>query len=298
MRSRFGEPVIGNFPCKLDRYKKANYTYVPNNKLTPDFLISFSKEFFKDKPVKEGAILLIIDECQLMFNSRDWQRKGREEWLSFFSLHRHLGYDIVLIAQMDRMIDRQIRGLIEYEYVHRKLNNYGWRGLLLRCVTMGANFISVKVWYPMKEKVSQDIFRASKRYYSIYDTYVMFDGDGFENSGQPEEKEKKNLFIRVTSDFKSKYVILLRSFFITLLTKIFLYNLPPGFPFWLVTQIIFIHAHTSFAALDISGGYFMSFFQWIKLYSKCFRLQSFRGVRACFSFMTGSLKLDDSTLKS
>ena len=37
-RSRFGKPVIGNFPCDLSRFKKANYTYVPNNKLTPDYL--------------------------------------------------------------------------------------------------------------------------------------------------------------------------------------------------------------------------------------------------------------------
>lgn len=211
MRSRFGEPVIGNFPCDLSRYKKAKYTYVPNNKLTPEFLISYSQEFFKDKPIKEGAILLVIDECQLMFNSRDWQKKGREEWLSFFTLHRHLGYDIVLIAQMDRMIDRQIRGLIEYEYVHRKLNNYGWRGILLRCATLGANFISVKVWYPMKEKVSQDIFRASKRYYSIYDTYVLFDGDGVKNSEIVKKEGEKRMFLRVASDLKFKTVILLRS---------------------------------------------------------------------------------------
>lgn len=42
----------------------------------------------------------------------------------------------------------------------------------------------------------------------------------------------------------------------------------------------------------------MSFSQWIKLYSECFRLYSLRRVRARFCFMTGTLKLDDSTLKS
>lgn len=211
MRSRFGEPVIGNFPCDLRRYKKANFTYVPNNKLSPDFLIQFSRDHFQGKSIKEGAILLVIDECQLMFNSRDWQKKGREEWLEFFTLHRHLGYDIVLIAQIDRMIDKQIRGLIEYEYVHRKLNNFGWKGILLRCATLGANFVSVKIWYPMKETVSRDIFRAHKRYYSIYDTFASFGSEGVQESQEEAQKEEKQVHGRSISDLRSKAVILLRS---------------------------------------------------------------------------------------
>lgn len=78
-RSRFGKPVIGNFPCDLSRFPKANYTYVPNYELTPDYLMNYSREYFKGKPIREGRILLVIDECQLMFNSRDWQQKGRNE---------------------------------------------------------------------------------------------------------------------------------------------------------------------------------------------------------------------------
>lgn len=36
-----------------------------------------------------------------------------------------------MIAQADRMIDRQIRALIETETKHRKLNNYGFGGMVL-----------------------------------------------------------------------------------------------------------------------------------------------------------------------
>lgn len=173
-RSRMGKPVIGNFPADLGRFKRANYTYVPNYELNPDFLINYSRKFFQGKKIKEGAILLVIDECQLLFNSRDWQQKGRNEWLSFFSQHRKYGYDVTLIAQFDRMIDRQIRGLIEYEFIHRKLSNYGFGGKIMSLLFGGNTFVSVEMWYPLKLKISSDFIHARKYYYSIYDTFGTF----------------------------------------------------------------------------------------------------------------------------
>lgn len=173
-RSRFGKPVIGNFPCDLSRFKKANYTYVPNYKLTPDYLINYSRTFFQGKKIKEGSILLVIDECQLMFNSRDWQQKGRSDWLSFFSQHRKYGFDVTLIAQFDRMIDRQIRGVIEYEFIHRKLSNYGFGGKLMSLLFGGSTFVVVEMWYPLKLKIGSDFVHARKYYYSIYDTFGTF----------------------------------------------------------------------------------------------------------------------------
>lgn len=173
-RSRFGKPVIGNFPCDLSRFKKANYTYVPNYELTPQYLINYSMNFFQGKTIKEGAILLVIDECQLMFNSREWQQKGRNEWLSFFSQHRKYGYDITLIAQFDRMIDKQLRGLIEYEFIHRKLSNYGFGGKVMSLLFGGNTFVVVEMWYPLKLKISSDFVHARKYYYSIYNTFGTF----------------------------------------------------------------------------------------------------------------------------
>ena len=174
-RSRSGKPVIGNFPCDLKKYKKANYTYVPNHQLNPDFLIKYSREYFAGKKIKEGSLLVVIDECQLLFNSRDWQQKGRNEWLSFFTQHRKYGYDVTLIAQFDRMIDRQIRGVIEYEYVHRKMSNYGIGGKIMSLLFGGNTFVVVQMWYPLKLKVGSEMVHAKKRLYSIYDTFGTFD---------------------------------------------------------------------------------------------------------------------------
>ena len=70
-----GLPIIANFSIKLENIKGKNlgeFTEVTNEKLTPDYLINYSKNYFDGRRVREGEILLIIDECQLMFNAREW----------------------------------------------------------------------------------------------------------------------------------------------------------------------------------------------------------------------------------
>ncbi len=173
-----GRPCIGNFEINYEKIKgrkKGEFTYIDNYEMTPDKLIQYSREVFKNKPrIREDYILLVIDECQLLFNARDWNIRGRNEWLSFFTQHRKFGYKIILVAQFDRMVDRQIRSLIEYEYVHRKVSNYGIGGLILSSVLGGGMFVSVQIWYPLKEKVGSKWFKCRKSLYSLYDTYNMF----------------------------------------------------------------------------------------------------------------------------
>lgn len=150
------------------------FFFIENNDLTPEYLISYAQKYWKGKTIQEDRILLVIDECQLIFNAREWAKQGRDKWLSFFSQHRKYGYHIILVAQFDRMIDRQIRSLIEYEYVHRKVGNFGIKGKALSLVMGGNVFVAVKVWYPMNEKVSSEFFRARKRFYRLYDTFGSF----------------------------------------------------------------------------------------------------------------------------
>ena len=145
---RAGRPTVCNFEINLKRIppkRRELFHYKSNIEITPEYLIEFSQKYFKGKKVKEGSLLLVIDECQLMFNAREWSKVGRDKWLSFFTLHRHYGYDIILVAQFDRMIDRQIRSLIEYEYIHRKVSNYGFRGWFICAVMLSPRlFISVR----------------------------------------------------------------------------------------------------------------------------------------------------------
>lgn len=174
--SRYGSHyIVCNFDISEDLKKKfkGRFVYVDNEHLTPAFLKQFSKEVAekKGRHIRENDLCLIIDEAQLLFNAREWQKTDRGEWLSFFTQHRKYGYNIKLVAQFDRMLDRQVRSLIEYEYIHRKISNYGWRGKLLSIWFGNRLFISVKVWYPMKERVGSETYICLKKYYSLYDTY-------------------------------------------------------------------------------------------------------------------------------
>lgn len=172
-------PVICNFDVSREHVKNYDlFFYVENSQLTPDYLMKYAVDYFGNRPVREGSIILFIDECQMMFNARSWDAQGRESWNKFFQVHRHYGYDIILIAQFDRMIDRQIRSLIEYEIVHRKVSNFGLKGKLLCGLLLAPKLFSfVKIWYPMKEKVSSELFRSKKKYYRLYDTYADFNSE-------------------------------------------------------------------------------------------------------------------------
>ena len=174
--------IIGNFFVNTKAIKKCKGTYLlkMNDELTPDFLLQFSRELSQKhgRRLKEGEILLIIDEAQLLFNAREWQNISRNGWLSFFSQHRHYGYDIILVAQFDRMLDRQVRCLLEYESIHRKVSRFGYLGLIIGLLTHDNLYVAVKKWYPLREKVDSGMFFGTKRVFDIYDSYNHFDAPG------------------------------------------------------------------------------------------------------------------------
>lgn len=169
-------PVIANFDVNhsLRNYDRL-FTYLPNDRLEPSFLEDFARKWFAGRRVREDSILLVIDEAQLVFNSRAWQHGQRMEWIQFFSQHRHFGYKVVLIAQFDRMIDRQIRSLIEIETNHRKLGNFGMKGLILSLPFRGRLFLGVSYYYGLKEKVGTCWLLPRRAYFKVYDSYNRFE---------------------------------------------------------------------------------------------------------------------------
>lgn len=176
-----GRNVIANFDINymsIKGRKKGYFFFRDNSDLSPEWLIEFATlahAHSQDGKIKEGQTWLIIDECQLLFNCRSWNDKTRMAWCSFFTQHRKYGYQIILISQFDRLVDRAIRSLIEYEYKHRKVNNYGTLGFLLGVVTMRPLFCCVEYWYGVKEKVGTTFFVGQKKYYRLYDSYKLFD---------------------------------------------------------------------------------------------------------------------------
>ena len=178
---RKGTVTIGNFYINTSAVKckkgRGYYLYVDNSRLTPQRMVDFARALAKHKGrrLHEDELWFIIDEAQLLFNAREWQRIGRGGWLSFFTQHRHYGFHVVLIAQFDRMLDRQIRGVIENEYIHRKISRAGKLGAFLGFVSGGNLFYYSKKWYPVNETVESSFFVGNKRLYEIYDSYNHFD---------------------------------------------------------------------------------------------------------------------------
>lgn len=170
-RLRRGRKVIANFPVKEDKVKHPEcFTFVPNDKLTVPYLLKYAKENHAER--KESQTLVVIDEAGHVFNSRDWNSKGRMLWLNFFALHRHFGFDFVLVAQQDIMVDKQIRSLIEFEVRHRNTKSSGLVSIVLM---FAGNFLAIRTYYGNKYRLGSEFLRYHRRIGEIYDTFALFD---------------------------------------------------------------------------------------------------------------------------
>lgn len=173
---RKDRPVIANFAINGEYAKHPEmFRYGDNSEVTPEVLIEASKAYWEvvGGRVKEETLLLVLDECQLIFNTRDW-RKNRG-WISFFTQHRKMGYRVILIAQNLEMLDKQIRPLIEYEYKHRKMVNAGLFGYVISFFA-GSRFLYRKEWAQVRKmgkgvSVGWQFGQYNRRVYKAYDTF-------------------------------------------------------------------------------------------------------------------------------
>lgn len=168
--------VIANFTInrQMIKNKNAKFIYKDNSELTVEYLVQYAKQ--NHIVGIENQTLVVVDECSVLWNARDWNskinRSTRMEWIKFFAQHRKLGFNFILITQNDRQIDRQIRALIEYEVVHRKVNNFKI-GKLLPFST----FIAVTRWYGINEKLYSEFFIYRKKWGKFYDSYGTWELD-------------------------------------------------------------------------------------------------------------------------
>ncbi|AKL97379.1 hypothetical protein CACET_5p00060 (plasmid) [Clostridium aceticum] len=151
-------------------------------------LDQLNTKFLEDYAMKfhmvgiEGQSKIIIDEAQLIWsptvmkNKKQVDPNYRERWIEFMTLHRHLGFDMIIISQFDRLIDAQIRCLFEYNHIHRKVNNF--------CIGYWLNLFKIKVfaevqyWYGVRARIGVNFFAitpwTSKHYRKIYNAHKRF----------------------------------------------------------------------------------------------------------------------------
>lgn len=181
------KPVIANFDVNLESVRRPQaFHYWPNSELTPGMLTDFADDFWEsvDRPFSEDYLLLVLDECSLIFNSRNWQDKGRRnadgtargdsrmDWLEFLSQHRKYGYRIILIAQSAKMIDNQFRMLVENEVNHRKVSNMGLLGGIVGGLFRGLLFMRVRYLFQTHERLGMQFSVANRRDMAMYDSYT------------------------------------------------------------------------------------------------------------------------------
>lgn len=169
-----GYPVIANFQLNPKSLRHKIY-WTDNATLKPKMLEQFAAWYWQNEQtrVSENRILLVIDECQLIFNARSWQKNS--PWISFFTQHRKMGYQIILIAQQREMIDKQIRAVLEFEYKHRVLANAGPFAMVLS-FAVGSKFLYRKELAQIRNvgkgmNLGFKIARYGKRVYEAYDTF-------------------------------------------------------------------------------------------------------------------------------
>ena len=162
---------------KINVKKNGRFYYLDNEFINVDFFNNYAKKFHK--PNIESQTLIVIDEAQMLFSPTVVKIKNQEDknfrnkWLKFFTQHRKLGYDIILVSQFDRLIDAQVRCLFEYNVIHRKVNNFkvGWiLGLLNISI-----FCSINYWYGVNEKMYSEFYMYKKKYSRIYNSYKIHD---------------------------------------------------------------------------------------------------------------------------
>lgn len=148
------------------------YTYL-------DALYSFAQQFHKRDifgRMKEHQTILVFDECQELFNNRTWAKSDRMDWISFFREHRKFGYDVYLISQDDKVIDKQLRNVLQFKVEHRSVKNYKAAGKLLAFLRGGELFVWILSNYQIRGKdgrICSEYF-TGRKFYEFYDSYQTF----------------------------------------------------------------------------------------------------------------------------
>lgn len=153
--------------------KKMRYSCV-------DGLYGFALNYHKKNArgqIAEGQTVLVLDECQELFNTRTWNRNDRLDWCSFFRIHRHYGFDCYLISQDDKVIDKQIRSILQKEIEHRCVNNYRLFGKFLGLMAGGKLFVAIERDYTLSGKKASKMksfyFAGKRKFYEFYDSYTL-----------------------------------------------------------------------------------------------------------------------------
>lgn len=156
--------------------------------------------------VRELDVLVVIDEAQVFYNSRDWSRTQNEHgrMLSFLTQSRKACVSVIFITQHMDNIDKQFRLLAQNIWIFRDMAKFGPLAPL-----MGGAFLAVAVDYT-GERLSSKLVWKSRSVFKAYDTLSFLDeqmqqlAEELREGIQPYRLESASFLARL--GFRAKYV--------------------------------------------------------------------------------------------
>ncbi len=97
-----GRPVFSNYPIC---FHSGKYEYRS---------LQLTRDMIRKGAYPPGS-LIIVDECNHWFNSRNFKEFNVQD-LIFFTQHRHIGLDMFLISQHPQRVDVSIREIVNLYY--------------------------------------------------------------------------------------------------------------------------------------------------------------------------------------
>lgn len=157
---------------RISEHDKRYYSYILG-------LYNFAENFHtRDErgDFIEGQTLLVIDEAQMIFNPRKWNRNDRLLWVEFLTIHRHLGFDVILASQSEKNIDKQIFRLVQTIVEHRNVKEYRTFGRFLAFICGGNLFMHNYKYAGMNKKDShiRSRFFVGEQYYKYYRSTQLY----------------------------------------------------------------------------------------------------------------------------
>lgn len=135
------------------------------------------RKFYEDLPINA---LVIIDEAQNYFSSRDFKEGFSADLIPWLTKHRHLGNDVVWITQNIESVDITFRRNTHLTYALRRAENIGFKNAAFNYIFDRADLD--------RKHLARKMYRPDPTIFKLYSSY--------QEKEVQENRKSYNVFLR------------------------------------------------------------------------------------------------------
>lgn len=135
------------------------------------------RRFYEDLPINS---LVVIDEAQNYFSSRDFKEQFSSDLIPWLTKHRHLGVDVVWITQNIESVDITFRRNTHLTYALRRAENIGFKNAAFNYIFDRADLD--------RRHLARKMYRPDPTIFKLYSSYQEKD--------VKEDRKSYNVFLR------------------------------------------------------------------------------------------------------